>query len=251
MAFVQWALGRPAAALALCDEVEGAVAGATDETTNTQGFVHSTGLMVALLARLPDRAQQSAQRLYRLAERDGAPWWRTNAAWGDAAAQIIRGDTQAGLRALQTATATKRGMGGLQWDTWIRTIEADALLAIGGIEDAACVLADAERSLAHTDARYFESEVHRVAGMLALGQNAPDRAEARFRQAMAVARAQSARFWELRVALSYAVVLRAQGRARDARDLLAPILAAIGEGGDLPDLRDAADLLRGLAVAPA
>jgi class 3 adenylate cyclase len=251
MAFVQWALGHPSAALALCEEVEAALDAPAEETTNTQGFVHSTGLMVALLARLPARARRSAQRLYELADRDGAPWWRTNAAWGDAAAQIMGGDTHAGLRALQAALATKRGMGGLQWDTWIRTIEAEALLSVGAVDEAVSVMAGAERSLASTDARYFEPEVHRVAGALALHQGAHKRAEERFMDAIAAARAQSALSWELRAALSLAAMLRGQGRAREAHALLAPIMAAFRERTDLPDHRDAERLLRHLAAAAA
>jgi predicted ATPase len=57
------------------------------------------------------------------------------------------------------------------------------------------------------------------------------------------ARTQQAISWELRTATGYAQLLRDQGRAREARDLLAPIYGWFIEGFDTPDLNDAKALL--------
>ena len=65
--------------------------------------------------------------------------------------------------------------------------------------------------------------------------------------ALDLARATSARGWELRLATSLARLWAGQGRVDEARRLLAPVYDAFTEGFDLPDLRDARALLAELA----
>ena len=71
-------------------------------------------------------------------------------------------------------------------------------------------------------------------------------AEAYLDRALAVARQQNAKFWELRAAMSMARLWRDQGKRSEARDLLAPILEWFNEGFDLPDLMEAKALLEEL-----
>ena len=66
---------------------------------------------------------------------------------------------------------------------------------------------------------------------------------ASFRQAIAVARRQSAKLLELRAAISLARLWRDQGKRAEARDLLGPIYNWFTEGFDAPDLKDAKALL--------
>ena len=68
-------------------------------------------------------------------------------------------------------------------------------------------------------------------------------AEASLHQAIAVARRQSAKLWELRAATSLARLWRDQGKRTEARDLLAPIYGWLTEGFDTPVLQDAKALL--------
>jgi predicted ATPase len=72
-------------------------------------------------------------------------------------------------------------------------------------------------------------------------------AEDHFRCAVAVAREQQARFWELRAATSLARLWRDQNRRAEAHDLLAPIYGWFTEGFDTPVLQDAKALLDELA----
>jgi predicted ATPase len=71
-------------------------------------------------------------------------------------------------------------------------------------------------------------------------------AEDSYRRALAVARQQSAKFWELRAALDLARLWRDQGRRTEARDLLAPIYGWFTEGFDTPVLQEARSLLEQL-----
>ena len=72
---------------------------------------------------------------------------------------------------------------------------------------------------------WYEAEIHRIAGEIALRRAEPDatKAEACFERALAVARAQRAKSWELRAAMSLARLKRDQGRPDVGRNLLAPV----------------------------
>ena len=66
----------------------------------------------------------------------------------------------------------------------------------------------------NTRERWFEAEIHRIAGEIALMSPGPDaaKAETYFERALAVARAQQAKSWELRAATSLARLWRDQGK---------------------------------------
>ena len=68
-------------------------------------------------------------------------------------------------------------------------------------------------------------------------------AETAIQQAIAVARRQNAKSWELRDAMSLARLRRQQGRPQEAVALLAPILGWFTEGFDTADLKEAKTLL--------
>ena len=71
--------------------------------------------------------------------------------------------------------------------------------------------------------------------------------EARFLRAIAIAREQSAKLWELRAATSLAKLWSDQGRRAEAHELLAPIYGWFKEGFDTADLKEAKALLDDLA----
>jgi D-alanyl-D-alanine carboxypeptidase len=69
------------------------------------------------------------------------------------------------------------------------------------------------------------------------------KAEAYFERALAVARKQQAKSWELRAAMSMARLWRDQGKRDEARALLAPVYGWFTEGFDTLDLKEAKALL--------
>jgi predicted ATPase len=90
-----------------------------------------------------------------------------------------------------------------------------------------------------TDERWSEAEAHRVAGEIAQKSPPPDTAKvgAYFERALSVARAQQAKSWELRAAMSVARLWRDQRKRDEARDLLAPVYGWFTEGFDTLDLK--------------
>jgi predicted ATPase len=97
--------------------------------------------------------------------------------------------------------------------------------------------------------KWFEAEVNRVAGEIALKSPAPHtaKAEGYFERALAVARQQQAKSWELRASMSLARVWRSEGKVQQARQLLAPVYGWFTEGFETLDLKEAKALLAKLA----
>src|SRR5262249_34740540 len=112
-------------------------------------------------------------------------------------------------------------------------------------DDAWCCISEANVAVEKTKERWFEAEVNRIAGEIALKSPTPDaaKAEDHFGRALAVARQQQAKSFELRAAMSLARLWRDQGKMKEARELLAPVYGWFTEGFDTRDLKDAKALL--------
>ena len=104
-------------------------------------------------------------------------------------------------------------------------------------------LAEAERLMSETEERWAEAELHRVRGELLRADDDIAGAERSFSQAVDIAQQQSAKFWELRAAISFARLWREQGKRVAARDLLSPVYGWFTEGFDTPLLKEAKVLL--------
>ncbi len=100
-----------------------------------------------------------------------------------------------------------------------------------------------------TKEKWWEAEINRVAGEIALMLPEADtpKAQAYFERALAVARKQQAN-WELRAAMSMARLWRDQGKREEARELLAPVYGWFTEGFKTQDLKEAKALLDELAT---
>ena len=122
---------------------------------------------------------------------------------------------------------------------------ARAHAEVSQFDDAWRSIDEALTLIKKTKERWFEAEVNRIAGEIALKSFSPDpeKAEAYFERALAVARQQQAKSWELRAAMSMARLWRDQGKRDEARDLLAPVYGWFTEGFDTLDLKEAKMLL--------
>src|SRR6202030_1569001 len=119
------------------------------------------------------------------------------------------------------------------------------LPSVFGARASAAGSAAADSATANTPS---PAEIHRLRGELTgrLPHPDPVKAEDSFRTALAIAREQGTRGYELRAATSLARLWRKQGRRAEARDLLAPLYGSFTEGFDTPDLKDAKALLEEL-----
>jgi predicted ATPase len=111
--------------------------------------------------------------------------------------------------------------------------------------DASYCINEAKTAMELAGETWCEAEIYRVAGEIALMSSERDAttAESNFSRALAVARSQQAKSWELRAAMSMARLWRDQGKPQQAYDLLAPVYGWFTEGFDTLDLREAKQLL--------
>ena len=117
-------------------------------------------------------------------------------------------------------------------------------------DEASRVIGEAMTAVETTEERWCEAEVIRVAGEVARKSPEPNAAilEAYFERALAIARQQQAKSWELRASMSLARLWRDQGKVQQARELLAPVYGWFTEGFDTRDLKEAKALLEELAA---
>ena len=122
---------------------------------------------------------------------------------------------------------------------------ARAYAELGQFDDAWRCIDEAMTAVETTKETWAEADVNRMAGEIALKSPKPDaaKAQAYFERALAVARSQQAKSWELRVAMSMARLWRDQGKRDAARELLAPVYGWFTEGFDTLDLKEAKALL--------
>jgi predicted ATPase len=120
---------------------------------------------------------------------------------------------------------------------------AEACAMLGQPVEGLNHLAEAAQIIETTDERVGEAELHRLRGNLLNATGDRSAAEQSYHQALAIAKRQSAKTWELLTAISLARLWRDQGKRSEARDLLAPIYGWFTEGLDTPVLKDAKALL--------
>ena len=122
---------------------------------------------------------------------------------------------------------------------------AEAYGRAGQAEDGLTILDEALGLVHRTGERHGEADLYRLKGELLLALPAAHQAEAEacFRQAIAIAGSQSAKSWELRAVLSLSRLYHQQGKAEDARPMLAESYGWFTEGFETADLQEAKALL--------
>ena len=132
---------------------------------------------------------------------------------------------------------------------YFTALRAEALAKQGALVEAQDLLRDA---LDRVDAFGEEShaaEIHRIRAVILL-RDAVSRhevAEQELLASLAIARRQVAKSWELRTSISLARLWQAQGKRKEAHELLTPIYNWFTEGFETRDLKEAKALLDKLA----
>jgi predicted ATPase len=186
-----------------------------------------------------------ATALGELATESGLSAWGAEGTifggWGVAAS----GAPESGIRQVRQGLATREAMGIQQHTPCLFGLLAELYIGIQNSGEALNVLDEALARVDRLEERWFEADLLRLKGeaLLALSPERAAEAEACYQQAVAVARDQGARLWELRAATSLARLWLDQGKRTQARDLLAPIYNWFTEGFDTADLKDAKALL--------
>ena len=165
-------------------------------------------------------------------------------------ALVEAGDAGAGMDLL------RRGIEGFQASgaAWILPFYvaqlATAYAKTGRPDDGLAQLSEALALTEKSGVRWFEAELHRRRAELlrTTYSGAEAEAEAGFRHAIAIARQQEAKLWELRSAIGLARLWRDQDKRDEARGVLAPVYGWFSEGFDTPALTEGKALLEELST---
>ena len=189
-------------------------------------------------------ANELLDQLIALADEKGSLFWR---AFGT----MVRGCILARTKASDAVQVITSGLNAFHstGSTLLAPLHLSYLGAaysdLGQFDEALRCFSEAMTMMETTNERWCEPEINRMAGEIALKSAKPDatKAQAYFKRALAVARQQQAKSWELRAAMSMARLLREQGNRDEARDLLAPVYNWFTEGFGTLDLKEAKALL--------
>jgi predicted ATPase len=201
--------------------------------------------MAAVFARDVATVYAHSHDCAAIASEHGFAHWAANGrvlqGWADAQ----KGEATTGIALIRDGMAAAEATGTRVVTPLFLTLLAEALALAGKIEEGLAALDDALAQAAVSGETGWNAETHRLCGELTgrLPYPDPAKAEESFRTALAIAREQGTRGYELRAATSLARLWREQGRRAEARELLGPVYGWFTEGFDSPDLKDAKALL--------
>ncbi len=180
-----------------------------------------------------------------LANEKGAPLWKAGGMCQQGCMLALTGKAADAIPMLTSGITAWRSTGSTLWMPLYLSYLASARADLGQFDDAWSCISEAMTAVETSKETWFEAEANRIAGEIALKSPQPDAAKAQsyFERALAVARHQQAKSWELRAAMSMARLWRDQGKRQQARELLAPVYGWFTEGLDTRDLKEAKTLL--------
>ena len=152
-----------------------------------------------------------------------------------------------GLEDMRRGVELLREQNALTFDGLLKIALAEAEARAGDPDRAIAILDEALATCDRTGYRAFEAELHRARGEILLKRDPanPAPAEEAFLTAIAVAKQQGTRSFELRAALSLAKLYQSTGRPADAHAVLAPALEGFSPTPEMPEIAEAQALLAG------
>jgi adenylate cyclase len=206
--------------------------------------VYAMGLKASLHAhrREPDAAEDLIHATLQLLR--GRVYSRSDVLSGFVLgwALVQRGETFRGIDLIAEAVRQVRdGTLKVDWTKFLARF-GEAQCRAGRATDALRTLDEGLAAAASTGERYYEAELLRLRGEALEAMGEPT-AEEWYLKAVEVARAQSARAWELRASTNLARAWIKAGRRSEARSLLEAVCGWFTEGRSTPDVIDAITLL--------
>ena len=239
----RWMLGYPGAALADADHAlrnareAGQVAAVMHALLNTS--------LTHILCGNCATAGAQFDELVALADQKSAAQWKAQGMLMRGCVFAAVGTFSDAVPIITSGLTALRSTGSTNYMPWYLLHWGIAYAGLHRFDDASRWVGEAMMAMETSQERWCEADVHRIAGEIA--QMSPERdtakAEACFEHALAVARQQQAKSWELRAATSMARLWRDQGKRNEARELLAPVYGWFTEGFDTLDSKQAKALL--------
>jgi class 3 adenylate cyclase len=246
LGFAYTPMGRCDQALKLCGDAQARAAELSH--LYSQAFSLAVIAQVHQMRREPARAALAARELSTMSHEHGFDEMLGWAEWitGWAMVEQHRGDQ--GIQTMLEAIKFHESIGGTIATAWRQGVLAEGYAKNSRLDDGQLVLRRAIETADQTGLHFFDAELCRIGGEIALRSDPrdPQAAERKFRDAIAVAKGQEARLWELRGTVSLGRLLRDTNRREEARAILTEIYNWFTEGFDTADLKDAKALLEEL-----
>ena len=242
-----WTLGYPEAALA---DIKNALGDARAMgQAATLMFALLIGSFTHILCGNYAAAEERTEKIVALAAEKSAFLWKAFGVSLQGCLLALTDKPADAVNRITAGIAAFRSTGATCFLPLYLAFLARANAALGNSDDAQRSIQEALQAIAKSKERWCEAEVYRTAGEIALMPPASEqrKAEQYFDRALAVARAQQAKSWELRAAISLARLWRERGSPEQGRELLAPIYDWFTEGFETVDLQEAKNLLNNLA----
>jgi class 3 adenylate cyclase/tetratricopeptide (TPR) repeat protein len=242
-----WLLGYPKAALADADQA----LNRAREITPVGTLMHTLSwtIFVRIVCGHYATASALVEELEALSNEKDTSFWM---AWG----LMIRGwlvaltgKSSDAVHVISSGITAWRATKATMCVPFFSSCLATAYTQLNEFEDAQRTIREAITVTERTKERWFEAEIQRMAGEVALKSptSGATQAEAHFQNALSAARDQKAKSWELRAAMSMARLWRDQGKRDEARELLDPVYGWFTEGFETLDLKEAKALLAELS----
>ena len=243
-----WLLGHPQAALTDAEQGLKYARDIGQATSLMYSLFHTS--FSHLLCGSYAMAKAEADELVALATEKGALFWKAHGLSMQGCLSVRAGSAKEGVELIASGIAGLRRTQATALLSSYTSYHARASAELGRSDEATRSICDVMSMIETTKEKWCEAEIFRVAGEIAMLSTNPEaaKAEAYFKRALAVARKQQARSWELRAAMSLARLWRNQGRPQQARGLLAPVYGWFREGYDTGDLKEAKAVLEDLAA---
>jgi predicted ATPase len=243
-----WCLGYPKAALADADRA----------VEDARKIGQAAALMAALAcAAVPHMlcgnyaaASSLLDELAALADEKSTAYWKATRAVQQGEVFARTGNALAAVQMISSGLTAQRSIGTTTFVPGFLSSLARAYVDLGRFDDAWRCIDEAVAQKETTHEKWREAEIWLRAGEIALLSPERDaaKAETHFERALAVARQQQAKSWELRASMSLARLWHDQGKVQQARELLAPVYGWFTEGFDTSDLKEAKALLEELTI---
>jgi class 3 adenylate cyclase/predicted ATPase len=239
LALTLWPLGDIGRAVSLVGDAEARIADLAHVVTRALG--RSYAATFALLRRDMSRAAMNGVELAELTRDHDLPFWRAFGVFFEGLASAQGGAAGVGLEDMRRGVELRREQNVLIFDGLLKIALAEAEARAGDVDRAVAVLDEALATSDRTGHRTFEAELHRARGEMLLKRDPANPAlpEEAHLAAIAVAKQQGARSFELRAALSLAKLYRSTGRSADAHAVLASALEGFSPTPEMPEIAEA------------
>ena len=231
------------------DAQEAAAEAERADDAMTQGYVYGWAAIFGAVRRDVPLTGLNSRRLLKLVADTGLRTWAPAAEQFERWSRSMSGDGRFSAGELRAARPALKDVGHYKIVTpVIGLLAAEAEVRNGRADEALALVEELITEIRASGLRWQEAELLRVSGEARLlGPSAdPDRAGRDLEAAVAVAREQGARAFELRAALSLARLYQSTDRAPEAYAVLAPALEGFSPTPEFLEIEEAQTFLTAL-----